>query len=102
MGEIAERFRIPKATVQTILRRYDQSRLLTPKPHGGGHPAAFSEHATARLERMLRDHPDATLEELRAFCGVQVSLTAYHKKIRRMGYTRKKSLYVPQSSAGKM
>lgn len=102
MGVIAERFRIPKATIQTILRRYAQAGTITPKPHGGGRRSAFSEPAVARLERALRDRPDATLEELRGLCGVCVSLTAYHMKLKRMGYTRKKSLYVRQSNAAKM
>lgn len=99
MGTIAERFRIPKATVQTILRRFDEAGTIAPKPHGGGREPAFSAKAVARLKRALRVRPDATLEELRAACGVSVSLTAYHNKIKDMGYTRKKSLYVLQNSA---
>jgi len=99
MGAIAERFRIPKATVQTILRRYDEAGTIAPKEHGGGRKPAFSAKAQTRLKKALDNRPDATLEELRAACGVGVSLTAYHKKIKRMGYTRKKNRYVRQSNA---
>ncbi len=98
MGFIAERFRIPKGTVQNILRRYDHSGTFTPKARGGGRTSAFSESATAKLERTVQERPDATLEELRAETGVAVSLTAYHSKLRQMGYTRKKSLYVRASN----
>lgn len=98
MGAIAERFRIPKATVQTILRRFATAGTVVPKPHGGGRATAFSARATAKLERALQARPDATLEELRAACGVPVSVTAYHNKLKRMGYTRKKSRYVRASS----
>ena len=54
----------------------------------------------SKLERAVQQRPDATLEELRAVTGVAVSLTAYHRKLRRMGYTRKKSLYIRASSDG--
>lgn len=102
MGLIAERFRIPKATVQNILRRYDQSGTHSPKPRGGGRQPSFSDADTARLERAVQARPDATLEELRAAIGVPVSVTAYHHKLRRMGYTRKKSLYIRASSGARM
>ncbi|MBI1319346.1 MAG: hypothetical protein GC168_10440 [Candidatus Hydrogenedens sp.] len=102
MGEIAERFRMPKATVQTILRRYAEAKTIEPKPRGGGRRSAFTPDAIARLEKSLFARPDSTLEELRKACGIAVSLAAYHKTLKRLGYTRKKSLYVRESSAAKM
>ena len=101
MGQIAERFRIPKGTVQNILRRYRESGTVEPKPHGGGHPSAFSPEALERLARDIERHPDATLEELRERSGIAVSLVAFHKRVRQLGFTRKKSLYVRASSAAK-
>jgi transposase len=101
MGAIAERFRIPKPTVQSILRRFDQSGTLQPKPHGGGRRPAFSPEATSRLEKAVQARPDSTLEELRDACGVTVSLVAYHNKLKRLGFTRKKSLYVRQNSGAR-
>lgn len=98
MGVIAERFRIPKSTVQTILRRYEQAGTVRPKPRGGGRKPAFSARALKCLEKTVRDNPDSTLAELRERCGVSVSLVAYHKKLKALGYTRKKSLYVRPSN----
>lgn len=102
MGEIAERFRIAKGTVQNILRRYRQAGTVEPKPHGGGRPATFSPGALRRLEQDVQAHPDATLEELRERSGVNVSLVAFHKRLKQLGYTRKKSLYVRENSSGRM
>ena len=102
LGVIAERFRMPKGTVQNIVRRYQQARTLEPKPHGGGRQSAFSPKALKRLEQDVVRHPDATLEELRERSGVKVSLVAFHKRLKQMGFTRKKSLYVRESSAAKM
>ena len=35
-------------------------------------------------------HPDATLEELRERSAVKVSLVAFHKRVKQLGFTRKK------------
>ena len=102
MGMLAERFRIPKSTVQGILRRYQQAGTVEPKAHGGGRKPAFSSGALRRLERDVVRHPDATLEELRERSGIRVSLVAFHKRLRQLGFTRKKSLYVRESSAARM
>lgn len=102
LGVVAERFRMPKSTVQNILRRYQQAGTITPKPHGGGRQSAFSPEALRRLARDVVRHPDATLEELRERSGVKVSLVAFHQRLKQLGFTRKKSLYVRASSAAKM
>lgn len=101
MGMIAERFRLPKSTVQNILRRYQQAGTVEPKAHGGGHPPAFSPEALRRLEQDVERHPDATLEELRERSGVKVSLVAFHKRLKELGFTRKKSLYARESNAAR-
>ena len=101
MGLIAERFRIPKSTVQNILRRYQQAGTVEPKGHGGGRRSAFSPEALRRLEQDVERHPDATLEELRERSGVKVSLVAFHKRLKQLGFTRKKSLYVRESNAAR-
>ena len=101
MGLIAERFRIPKSTVQNILRRYRQAGTIEPKGHGGGRRPVFSPEALRRLEQDVERHPDATLEELRERSGVKASLVAFHKRLRQLGFTRKKSLYVRESNAAR-
>jgi len=102
MGLIAERFRMAKGTVQNILRRYHQAGTVEPKGHGGGRQPIFSPEALRRLERDVARHPDATLEELRDRSGVKASLVAFHKRLKQLGFTRKKSLYVRESSAARI
>jgi transposase len=101
MGEIAKRFRIPKGTVQNILERYRDAGTVEPKPQNAGRKPAFGEKALRRLEQDVLRHPDSTLEELRDRSGLTVSLVTVHKTLKRLGFTRKKSLYVRGSSAGK-
>ena len=100
MGDIAARFRIPKGTVQNILERYRDAGTLAPKPPNAGRKAAFASKALKRLERDVAAHPDATLAELRDRSGLAVSLVTIHNTLRRLGFTRKKSLYGRSSSAG--
>jgi transposase len=99
MGEIAKRFRLPKGTVQNILERYWESGTVAPKPQNAGRKSAFSPQELHRLEQDLERHPDATLSELRERSGVRVSLVAFHRTLRKLGFTRKKSLYVRVNSS---
>lgn len=101
MGEIAKRFRIPKGTVQNILERYRDAGTVEPKPQNAGRKPAFDKKALRRLEQDVVGHPDSTLEELRDRGGLTVSLVTVHKTLKKLGFTRKKSLYVRGSSAGK-
>lgn len=99
MGEIAERFRIPKGTIQNILERYRDAGTVEPKPQNAGRKAAISGSSLRKLERNLLRHPDATLAELRERCELGVSLVTVHNTLKKLGFTRKKSLYVRVSNA---
>lgn len=100
MGQIAARFRIPKGTVQNILERYRDARTLEPKPQNAGRKPALSSTVLRRLEQDVLRHPDATLAELRDRNRLEVSIVTVHKTLKKLGFTRKKSLYVRTSSGG--
>ena len=102
MGEIAERFRIPKGTVQNILTRHREAETVEPRPQNAGRKSAFSRKALRALERDVLRHPDATLDELRQRSTVKVSLVSFHNALKRLGFTRKKSLYVRASNGARM
>jgi transposase len=51
MGAIAERYKIPKGTVQNIWERYREAGTVEPRPQNAGRKAAFSGRALRRLER---------------------------------------------------
>jgi len=98
MGEISARFKIPKGTVQNILERYRDEGTIEPKPQNAGRKSAFSDEALCKLAQDVERHPDATLSELRDRCEVKVSLVAFHRALKKLGFTRKKSLYVRKNS----
>jgi transposase len=102
MGQIAERFRIPKGTVQNILERYRDAGTVRPKAQNAGRKPAFSGEALRRLEQHVLHQPDATLAELLERSGLKVSVVCVHHTLKKLGFTLKRSLYVRASSADKI
>lgn len=100
MGQIAERFRIPKGTVQNILERYRDAGTVEPRPQNAGRKSAFSPKALRKLERDVARNTDATLEELRDRSGIKVSVVAIHHTLKKLGFTRKKNTYVRTNNEG--
>ena len=94
MGYIAERFKIPKGTVQNILERYRDFGAVEPKPQNAGRKSAFSAEALRRLEQDVLHHPDSTLAELRERSSVDVSVVSFHNALKKLGFTLKKKRYM--------
>lgn len=67
-SEIAQRFRISEATLYAWLQQWRAGGRLEARPHAGGSPSRID---LDRLERLSREKPDRTLEELAAL---------YHKE----------------------
>ena len=58
MGQIAERFRLPKGTEQNILERYREAGTVEPKPRNVGRKPSFSGEGLRRLEEdVVRRRP---------------------------------------------
>ena len=101
-GRIAEHYRLSKSGVQHLVEHFRSTGAIGPKPANSGRKPAFDAAALRRLEQDVLAHPDATLEEFRARSGKKVSLVALHHTLRKkLGFTRKKSLYVRVSNAGR-
>src|SRR3954466_2097262 len=88
--EIARRFRVSFTFVFRLLRRRREAGTLDPKPHGGGPTPALGPEDQQRLDELIREKPDATLEQLRQLGGFTCSLTTLWRALRRRDLTRKK------------
>ena len=77
---------------------YREAGTVEPKPQNPGRKSAFSRKDLAKLEQDIAKHPDATLAELRARSKVKVSIVSFHNILKKLGYTRKKRLYVRESN----
>jgi transposase len=98
---VADRFAVSTATVSRYLCQYrERGGDLTPKPPPG-RARGVSDAVVPELERHLGGHPDATLEQVRAWLaerhGVAVSSAAVQRTLARLGWTHKKSRWSPPS-----
>ncbi len=75
----------------------EEGRPLAPKKRPGSKPKT-GEDARRLLEADLAERPSATLSERSEFleraCGVRVSDSTVSRLLKRMGFTRKKGLWV--------
>src|SRR3954468_10580250 len=90
LREIARRFRVSLSFVVRLLQRRRDADTLDPLPHGGGPTPVLGPGDRQRLAELIREQPDATLEQLRQRGDFRCSLTTIWRALRRLGLTRKK------------
>ena len=88
--ELAERFEVSERWIQKLLRQRRLRDSIGPLPRNSGRKPKVTGEKIARLKEALTQTPDASLEELRAACGVQGSTTCIFRALQRLGITRKK------------
>jgi transposase len=92
MAQIAERFLVSVSFVTRLLQLHRSSGSVEPRPHGGGHPAVLTPEDLRRLRELIRDQPDATLDECRRHLGSSCSLATISRALSRLGLPRKKKV----------
>jgi transposase len=90
LSALAELFSVHISTIVRLLQRFRSTGSVQPKPHAGGPRPKVDPEATARLLELVRQQPDATLAELRDRLGVDCSIAAIFRTLKRNGITRKK------------
>lgn len=88
--EAVELFEVSKSFIYDMHKRQRDNKPLEPKIKRPGRPAKFAEHKE-HLKRLVKEHPDATLEELREKLPFPVSIGALWNALRREGIVLKKS-----------
>jgi transposase len=98
---IASMLGVGEATVSRILRLHRETGSVKRRPRGGGNFSPLCGEVARMLGLLVRSLPDATIEELteklRDRTGVQTSRSAVDRKLRQLGYSRKKSPSAPPS-----
>jgi transposase len=92
LSQIAERFLVSVSFVTRLLQLHRTTGSVEPRPHGGGHPAVLTPEDLERLRELIRDRPDATLEECREHLGSSCSLATISRALSRLGLPRKKKV----------
>src|SRR5512147_1350591 len=80
---IARVFRVSTSFIVRLLQRRRAAGTLAPEPHGGGPPPALGPDDQERLAGLIREQPDATLEQLRQRGGFTCSLKTLWLALRR-------------------
>ena len=100
-SQAARIFSVSLSSVKRYAKMADQGRPLVPKKRPGSQPKT-SQDARQLLEADLDARPAATLSErcefLEGVCGVRVSESTVSRLLKRMGFTRKKGLWVRASA----
>jgi transposase len=97
MRQIARRFRVSLSFVVRLLQRRRDADTLEPKPHGGGPTPVLGPDDRQRLAELIRDQPDATLEQLKRRGGFTCSLKTPWLALRQQDLTfKKKSLHADE------
>jgi transposase len=96
-SQIAGLFRVSLSFVSRLLKRRRETGTLDPEPHRGGPRRALGAVERWRLWKLVEEHSDDTLDELRQRGGFTCSLTTIWRALRRHGLTRKKkSMHVDE------
>jgi transposase len=104
LKQVAEQFQVTAQWIQQIRRRRKLEGTIAPHPQNQGRKPAFRGKQLEELDEFVRDHPDATLEEIKEhFAGkVTCSIVAIHYTLKRLGWRYKKKRYEPANAAEKI
>jgi len=95
LAVVAVAFRIGVATLVRLLALKRTTGSLEPRPHRGGQRSKLSEGDLGALRVLVREEPDATLEELAEALEKQVHKGVHpmmvSRALERIGYSRKKN-----------
>lgn len=100
--EVAERFDVSASFVRDLIRLRKETGGIERRARGGGMPRKLTPDDERALRRWCEARPDTTLREYQARLleerGVEVSVMALSRALRRMGMTLKKRVSTPRSS----
>jgi transposase len=94
--QIAKTFRVSLSFVSRLLKLCRDAGTLDPKPHGGGPTPVLGPDDQQRLDKLIHDQPDATLDQLRQKGKFRCSLTTIWRALRRRLTRKKKDLHASE------
>jgi transposase len=93
-AEVAEIFRISKRSVERYVALWRSSGHVASHAKFGGHMKPLLEKNASDVESLIKEEPDATLEELRealAARKIKVGTATIFRFLKRLGYSNKKN-----------
>jgi len=103
--QIAATFRVGRATVNRLIRRFRETGSVEPAPHAGGVEPLVSEEGLLEVWELVQERPDRTVDEFAdeyaKQTGVRVSRATMGRALERLGLSRKKRRSRPASASGR-
>lgn len=97
IGAIAKLFSVSEGFIFKLLRQRRETGSVSPKPHGGGSAPMLDAPKLAQLRQLVREQPDATLEELqerlRERAHVAASVPTVCRALQKLKLKRKKKKF---------
>lgn len=90
-------FGVSSAWIRKLLWLRRETGTVASKAYRRGPRPRLSERQLVRLAGLVRQHPDATLAELRRRLRVNCSVVTIHRALGKLGMSYKKSRSVPAS-----
>lgn len=88
--QIADRYNVSLGMVKKLLQQRRRTGDISPRHRYSGPKPKITAKHEGQLKRLVRDHPDMTLEELRDAIGISCTPQAIHYALGRMGLSLKK------------
>ena len=93
--QTAKRFHVSYSFAWKLIKGYEQTGLISPKPHGGGAKPKLKGEQLGIVAELIEQKNDATLEELviqlEEIIGVRVSRATMGRVVLKLKMTRKKN-----------
>jgi len=98
--EIAAIFGRCESAVRRVRQNHRERGTADPLLHLRGRKGKLTDPLKAQLNEFVKNHPDATLSEIKKQLGLDVSLSTIDRWLRKLGLSFKKSPSTPVSRTG--
>lgn len=101
--DIMKTFHVKRTAVYNLFQLVKETGSVEPRPHARGRKPALNAEEMKRLEGLIIEQSDITLQEIKQKMELQISLPAISNIIRhKLNYRFKKRRYMPVSEIAQM
>ncbi len=100
--EIADQFQVSTAWIRRLLQRRRETGSISALPGGRGPKPKLTAPQLARLAKLVKKRPDATLAELRKSARLSCALSTLHRALKSLDLSFKKSHSMRASRTARM
>ncbi len=101
--QLAKRFCVAKSFVEKLLKQRRETGSIAPKVRTQQTPTKLNSEQLSTLARLVEEHNDATLDELRQLLaeetGVSIGRSTLDRMLKKLKITRKKTLHADEKES---